>query len=195
MRWLHLTSGWCGKWMKFFQNLGSHERVLWLHTNILPTIICRVLCATTTTTPFQLQAQDDPDPFGKALDLLSELAPETSSPNAMDLDVIVEVEGAKAPVVKTAGTVTCEHCQVTWMKDEICRGWWGWLICCFWLRCLWLFLFLFSSSLLSSPSSSLTIQRSKITKTKEVSAVPVFILTIPWITRLCPCCPNKIVGW
>ena len=123
--------------------------------------------------PFRLQAQDDPDPFGKALDLLSEFGPETSSPNAMDPDVIVEVEGAKAPVVKTAGTVTCEHCQVTWMKDEICRGWWGWSICCFWLRCLWLFLFLFSSSLLSSPSSSLTIQRSTITKTKEVSAVPV----------------------
>lgn len=71
---------------------------------------------------FRLQAQDDPDPFSKALDLLAEFPPETSSPNAMDPDVIVEVEGAKAPAVKTAGTVTCEHCQVTWMKDEICRG-------------------------------------------------------------------------
>lgn len=24
------------------------------------------------------------------------------------------------------------------------------------------------------------------------SGIPVFIVTIPWITRLCPCCPNKI---
>ena len=71
---------------------------------------------------FRLQAQEDPNPFNKALDLLAELAPETSSPDAMDPDVIVEVEGAKGPVVKTAGTVTCEHCQVTWMKNEICQG-------------------------------------------------------------------------
>eukprot|EP00434_Breviolum_minutum_P001720 symbB.v1.2.001527.t1/scaffold83.1/size345278/11 len=67
-----------------------------------------------------LEAQDDPDPFGKALDLLSELAPETSSPNAMDLDVIVEVEGAKVPAVKTAGTVTCDHCQEIFQKGAFC---------------------------------------------------------------------------